>query len=102
MNHTKQGLPILELPDAPAWEQWLHRNHRESRGVWLKIAKKGSPARTATYAEALAVAKAFFDRLTGVRRYAFLVRLHKVQRPQGRKARIASYIELLSERRSLI
>ncbi len=188
----KQGLPILELPHAAAWEQWLHAHHRESNGVWLKIAKKGSPVRTATYPDALALAlcfgwidgqraahdehfflqrftrrgprskwseinrekaeqltaegrmkpagqaeveaakadgrwaaaypsqkriqvpddfqrqldehpdaNAFFQTLTGASRYAFLYRLHNVTRPETRATRIASYIERLSERRTL-
>jgi uncharacterized protein YdeI (YjbR/CyaY-like superfamily) len=56
MDDTKQGLRILELRDARAWEAWLRRHHNQSNGVWLKIAKKASPIRTATYAEALDVA----------------------------------------------
>jgi uncharacterized protein YdeI (YjbR/CyaY-like superfamily) len=47
-------------------------------------------------------AKAFFETLTGVRRYAFLVRLHNVKRPDARAKRIHSYIAMLGERRTLI
>lgn len=43
----------------------------------------------------------FFATLTGSRRYAFLYRLHHVADPARRAKRIASYIELLSERRTL-
>jgi uncharacterized protein YdeI (YjbR/CyaY-like superfamily) len=46
-------------------------------------------------------AKRFFATLTGARRYAFLYRLHNVKTPQARERRIASYIELLSEGRTL-
>ena len=46
-------------------------------------------------------AKAFFATLTGARRYAFLYRLHHVKRPETRAKRIADYIELLSEGRTL-
>jgi uncharacterized protein YdeI (YjbR/CyaY-like superfamily) len=46
-------------------------------------------------------AKAFFATLTGARRYAFLYRLHHVTATAARERRIASYIELLSERRTL-
>jgi uncharacterized protein YdeI (YjbR/CyaY-like superfamily) len=45
-------------------------------------------------------AKEFFETLTGSARYAFLYRLHQTS-PQNRKKRIASYIELLNERRTL-
>jgi uncharacterized protein YdeI (YjbR/CyaY-like superfamily) len=189
----KQGLLILEVPDATAWERWLQTNHCQSRGVWLKIARKAAPVSTPTYPEALESAicfgwidgqrgahdehfwlqrftrrgprsrwsevnrekaerlidegrmqpagraeiqaakrdgrwdraypaqsratvpddlqgaldrhpdaKAFFETLTGVRRYAFLYRLHNVRRPEARARRIAEYIELLSNRRTLI
>jgi uncharacterized protein YdeI (YjbR/CyaY-like superfamily) len=46
-------------------------------------------------------AKRFFATLTGSRRYAFLYRLHNVKTDKGRERRIASYIELLSEGRTL-
>jgi uncharacterized protein YdeI (YjbR/CyaY-like superfamily) len=50
---TKQELPIIELPDQHAWEQWLEQNHDSSGGAWLKIAKKGAVRSTVTYSEAL-------------------------------------------------
>jgi uncharacterized protein YdeI (YjbR/CyaY-like superfamily) len=46
-------------------------------------------------------AAAFFDTLTGSTRYAFLYRLHNVADPAAREARIAMYVELLRERRTL-
>ncbi len=46
-------------------------------------------------------ARDFFQTLTGSRRYAFLYRLHNVNTPAGRERRIASYIELLREHRTL-
>ena len=46
-------------------------------------------------------AQDFFATLTGARRYAFLYRLHNVKTDQGRQRRIASYIELLNEGRTL-
>ncbi len=50
---TKQDLPIVEFSDRHAWERWLEANHDSSRGVWLKIAKKGAAKSTASYHEAL-------------------------------------------------
>ncbi len=47
------GLPILDLRDRKAWESWLQANHASAAGVWLKLAKKGSPEPRVTYAEAL-------------------------------------------------
>jgi uncharacterized protein YdeI (YjbR/CyaY-like superfamily) len=46
-------------------------------------------------------AREFFATLTGARRYAFLYRLHNVKTPKARARRIAGYIELLSQRRTL-
>lgn len=46
-------------------------------------------------------AGAFFETLTGARRYAFLYRLHHVKSLQARQRRIASYVELLREGRAL-
>ena len=46
-------------------------------------------------------ARAFFDTLTGSRRYAFLYRLHHVKQAERRQQRIAHYIELLSVRQTL-
>jgi uncharacterized protein YdeI (YjbR/CyaY-like superfamily) len=47
-------------------------------------------------------AKAFFMTLTGSNRYAFLHRLHNVKQAENRARRIADYIELLSDGRTLI
>jgi uncharacterized protein YdeI (YjbR/CyaY-like superfamily) len=38
------------------WERWLEKNHGESPGVWLRIAKKSASKPSVTYAEALEVA----------------------------------------------
>ncbi len=35
------------------WAAWLDGNHSSSSGLWLRIAKKGSPAPSVTYKEAL-------------------------------------------------
>ena len=65
-------------------------------------------SRTATvppdFAAALAAnpdAEAFFATLTGVRRYAFLYRIQDAKRPETRARRIASFVELLAEGRTL-
>jgi uncharacterized protein YdeI (YjbR/CyaY-like superfamily) len=184
----KPDLPILEISDQAGWEEWLEQSHDSSSGVWLKIAKKGSPVATVSRPDALdsaicfgwidgqgaahdesfwlqrftprtprskwsqinrdkaayliaagrmrpaglrAVeaaksdgrwdaaypaqsaatvpddlqqaleqnpkAKAFFETLSAVNRYAFLYRLHGVKRPENRVKRIENYIEMLSE-----
>lgn len=50
---TGQELPIVEAPDQRAWRAWLEANHFAQAGAWLKFAKKGSPAATVSYAEAV-------------------------------------------------
>ena len=52
-------LPIVQLRDPAAWRRWLEQNHASSTGVWLKLAKKGSPTSTVSYAEALQEALCF-------------------------------------------
>ena len=46
-------------------------------------------------------AKEFFATLTGSARYAFLYRLHRVRKPENRAKRIADYVELLSQGKTL-
>lgn len=45
-------LPIVTCADQAAWEAWLEANNAQA-GAWLKFAKKSSPHRTVTYAEAV-------------------------------------------------
>ena len=52
-------LPVLPFASQAEWEAWLDEHHAESRGVWLKIAKKASGIETVTHAEALEVALCF-------------------------------------------
>jgi uncharacterized protein YdeI (YjbR/CyaY-like superfamily) len=54
-----QGQPVLVFPDPAAWEEWLAAEHPDSPGLWLKLAKKGGPEVTVSYAEALDVALCF-------------------------------------------
>jgi uncharacterized protein YdeI (YjbR/CyaY-like superfamily) len=39
-----------------AWSAWLEKNYHKSSGLWLRLAKKGSIAKSVTYSEALEVA----------------------------------------------
>ena len=49
----KSSLDILAFKSPQAWEKWLAKNHTSSKGLWLKIYKKGSGKPTVTYAQAL-------------------------------------------------
>ena len=53
---TRRGFPVLAFASQAAWREWLEAEHLSSKGLWVKIAKKGSGAETVSYAEALDVA----------------------------------------------
>lgn len=53
---TAPELPTLPFKSVRAFETWLGRNHAKARGVWIKLAKKGSGVASVTYTEALEVA----------------------------------------------
>ena len=50
------GLPVLLFEDQPALDRWLVDHHADSKGAWLKIAKKAIGLRSVTYAEAVETA----------------------------------------------
>lgn len=52
-------LPIEEFADQSAFREWLRGNVATAPGVWAKLAKKGSPHTSVTYAEAVEVALCF-------------------------------------------
>lgn len=52
-THAKDGLSILPFAAPTDWEAWLEANHASSRGLWVKIAKKGAGVATIDYAQAL-------------------------------------------------
>ena len=53
MDEERAGLPVLAFADAGAWDAWLAGQPRDCRGVWLKLAKKGSATPSVTRAEAI-------------------------------------------------
>jgi uncharacterized protein YdeI (YjbR/CyaY-like superfamily) len=83
-------LPIHLFPEPKDLEGWLAENHESSDGLWLKIAKKGAPVPSVTYAEALEVALCFgwidsqkrsFDETHFLQRFT-------PRRPRGRWSKI--------------
>ena len=48
--------PVRTFRTRAAWERWLDAHHGDDAGVWIKLAKKGSGAKTIGYADALEVA----------------------------------------------
>jgi uncharacterized protein YdeI (YjbR/CyaY-like superfamily) len=56
---TKPELAILQCATDAQWRRWLQRNHAQSPGVWLKLAKKDAAEITVTHAQALDTAICF-------------------------------------------
>jgi uncharacterized protein YdeI (YjbR/CyaY-like superfamily) len=48
--------PIVSFASRGEWAAWLAAHHASSKGVWLRIAKKGAGTATVSYAEALEAA----------------------------------------------
>jgi uncharacterized protein YdeI (YjbR/CyaY-like superfamily) len=55
-RHAPSPPSILLFPHQTAWIAWLDANHTTSTGLWLRLAKKGSPIQSVSYAEALEAA----------------------------------------------
>ena len=88
---TPAGLAQVNAAQADGrWERAYEPQSRASVPEDFRRALDGNPA-----------AREFFESLTGARRYAFLYRLHQARRPEARAKRIATYLELLSARRTL-
>ena len=52
----KGGLPVLFFACAEDWGRWLARQPGASKGLWLKLAKKGAGARSVWRREAIETA----------------------------------------------
>jgi uncharacterized protein YdeI (YjbR/CyaY-like superfamily) len=53
------GLPRIPFASAADWERWLEESHADSEGVWIKMAKKGTPIDSVRYPEVLEIALCF-------------------------------------------
>jgi uncharacterized protein YdeI (YjbR/CyaY-like superfamily) len=83
-------LPVLLFSGPAELESWLVEHHESADGVWLKIAKKGAPEPSVTYAEALEVALCFGwidSQKRGFDESHFLQRF-TARRPRGRWSKI--------------
>ena len=52
MKHT-DNLPIIAFETQQDWEAWLEEHHTNTKGIWLKLAKKDTGIASVSYAEAL-------------------------------------------------
>ncbi|HEY0511658.1 MAG TPA: YdeI/OmpD-associated family protein [Thermoanaerobaculia bacterium] len=86
----KQGLPILPFASQKEWEEWLAEHHRTSKGLWLKIAKKGSEVGTVNYAEALdgALAYGWIDGQKGALDEAFWLQKFTPRTPRSKWSKV--------------
>lgn len=50
------NLPIILFESQQDWEDWLKEHHADSKGVWLKLAKKGTNIPSVDYQQALEIA----------------------------------------------
>lgn len=48
--------PVLSFESAQEWDAWLTKHHATSKGVYIRVGKKGSGIRSITCPEALEVA----------------------------------------------
>lgn len=51
-----EDYPVISFTSQSEWEAWLHEHHSDSRGIWLKIVKKGTETSSVNYADALETA----------------------------------------------
>ncbi len=49
----KAGLPILSFANLAAWDAWLAAQPRDSKGLWLKLAKAGNAGSALTKPQAI-------------------------------------------------
>jgi len=52
MKNT-DNLPIIAFETQPDWEAWLEEHHTNTKGIWLKLAKKDTGIASVSYTEAL-------------------------------------------------
>lgn len=55
-GNNADDLPIRLFKRKEDWAAWLEKKHRQSPGLWLRLAKKGAAFESLTYKEALEVA----------------------------------------------
>jgi uncharacterized protein YdeI (YjbR/CyaY-like superfamily) len=80
----------IPFATAAAWEQWLENNHAVSRGVWVKIAKKGTGIESVRYPEVLDSALCFgwIDARREALDERYFVQRFTPRRPRSRWSRI--------------
>lgn len=50
------NLPLLLFESQQDWNDWLKEHHADTKGIWLKLAKKGTNISSIDYQQALEIA----------------------------------------------
>lgn len=53
IHEMRVGLPVMSFPDAAAFDAWLAAQPRTSKGVWLRLTRKGAVLASLSKAEAI-------------------------------------------------
>ena len=53
MGKAKRDLPVIAFPSQQAWDAWLTSQPVQSKGLWLKLAKKSSGISSVSKPEAI-------------------------------------------------
>jgi uncharacterized protein YdeI (YjbR/CyaY-like superfamily) len=56
---VQADFPIIPFANGSEWEEWLEKNHKTAKGVWMQFFKKSSGVPTITWVEAVEVALCF-------------------------------------------
>jgi uncharacterized protein YdeI (YjbR/CyaY-like superfamily) len=56
LTEEKSGLPVIAFASAKEWGRWLSKQAATSKGLWLKLAKKGNETGSVSRAEAIETA----------------------------------------------
>ncbi len=103
LDQGPHELPTKLFQSADEWEAWLETNHGRSRGLWLKISKRGAETASLTYAQALEVAILFgwIDGQKGALDATFWLQKFTPRGPKSRwsKANRATAMRLTKEGR---
>jgi len=81
---------VLTFTGAAAWEAWLAAHHEQVRGVWVKVAKKGSPPGSITAAEAgdVALCYGWIDSLRRSASDGFFLQKYSRRKPSSSWSRV--------------
>jgi uncharacterized protein YdeI (YjbR/CyaY-like superfamily) len=80
----------LSFEGAEQWALWLASHHAKSRGVWIRVSKKGSTERSITVAEAgdVALCYGWIDSIRRALDGDYFLQKYSPRRPNGSWSRV--------------